>query len=144
MTSSLSLMFFSTLWLGVLIGVSFVATPAKFNAESLSLIEALDVGQHTFSTFRWIEGSFCAALLAHLLWLKDIRFFAPIVLVLVSLVAVQVFVLLPTLGVRIDAYLSGTPPPPSSDHFTYALIEIAKVVVLVALIVATAINVSKD
>ncbi|MGH6868523.1 MAG: hypothetical protein ACREDA_06585 [Methylocella sp.] len=37
------------LWIGVLIGISFIATPIKFKARSLTLPVALDVGQTTFS-----------------------------------------------------------------------------------------------
>jgi hypothetical protein len=39
------------LWLGLLLGVSFLATPAKFLAPSLALPVALDVGRHTFAVF---------------------------------------------------------------------------------------------
>jgi hypothetical protein len=35
-------------WSGLLIGVSFVATPARFLAPSLQLPQALDVGRWTF------------------------------------------------------------------------------------------------
>ena len=35
----------ATLWAGLLMGVSFVATPVKFLAPSLSLAVALDVDQ---------------------------------------------------------------------------------------------------
>jgi hypothetical protein len=42
-------------WLGLLAGVSFLATPVKFMAPSLSLPVALDVGRQTFSVFNPLE-----------------------------------------------------------------------------------------
>jgi len=42
-------------WAGMVLGVSFVATPAKFLAPSLPLPIAIDVGRHTFRTFGRIE-----------------------------------------------------------------------------------------
>ena len=49
--------------LGLLIGVSFLATPVKFRAASLDLPVALDVGRVTFELFSKVELGFCAALL---------------------------------------------------------------------------------
>jgi hypothetical protein len=42
-------------WSGLLIGVSFVATPAKFLAPSLQLPQALDVGRWTFHVLTLME-----------------------------------------------------------------------------------------
>ena len=36
------------LFVWILLGVSFIATPAKFLAPSLSMAQALDVGRWTF------------------------------------------------------------------------------------------------
>jgi len=35
-------------WMGIVIGVSFLATPVKFTADSLTRPVALDVGRATF------------------------------------------------------------------------------------------------
>ena len=50
------------LWLGLLIGVSFIATPAKFVAASLTLPVAVDVGRVTFAFFNEIEWGMFALL----------------------------------------------------------------------------------
>lgn len=42
-------------WLGLVLGVSFLATPIKFRAESLTLPVALDVGSTTFHAFGRLE-----------------------------------------------------------------------------------------
>ncbi len=36
------------IWAGLLLGVSFIATPAKFLAPSLPMAQALDVGDGPF------------------------------------------------------------------------------------------------
>jgi hypothetical protein len=43
------------LWAGVLIGVSFLAAPAKFNAATLTLPVAMDVGRQEFGTLNLAE-----------------------------------------------------------------------------------------
>ena len=53
--------FIAALYLGALIGVSFVATPAKFLAE-LPLASHLEVGRATFSVFQGIELGLVVAL----------------------------------------------------------------------------------
>ncbi len=45
----------SLLWAGAVVGISFIATPAKFLAESLDRPTALDVGRTTFHVFGLIE-----------------------------------------------------------------------------------------
>jgi hypothetical protein len=45
------------LWAGVVIGVSFLAAPAKFAAPSLSLPVAMDVGRQEFGTLNLVEGA---------------------------------------------------------------------------------------
>jgi hypothetical protein len=52
------------LWAGMLIGVSFLATPAKFLAPSLILPVALDVGRQTFGLFSLVEIVFASILVA--------------------------------------------------------------------------------
>src|SRR5690606_31087651 len=45
----------SLVWLGLLLGVSFLATPVKFLAPSLTLPVALDVGRYTFTWLSRVE-----------------------------------------------------------------------------------------
>jgi hypothetical protein len=61
-TRTIAAIFF--IWAGLLIGVSFVATPAKFLAPSLALAQALDVGRWTFYVLAWIEWGFVSVVAA--------------------------------------------------------------------------------
>jgi hypothetical protein len=73
-------------WLGLLIGVAFLATPAKFLAPSLSLPVALDVGRQTFYVFNKVEWVMGAVLLLMLLnggsiWLRILGIIAGLLVI---------------------------------------------------------------
>lgn len=51
-------------WLGLLIGVAFLATPVKFLAPCLTMAVAFDVGRYTFAAFNKVEWLCAVALLA--------------------------------------------------------------------------------
>src|SRR5690606_9509596 len=53
----------SLVWIGALLGVSFLATPVKFLAPSLTLPVALDVGRQTFHWLNRVEIVLAAATL---------------------------------------------------------------------------------
>ncbi|WP_415289162.1 hypothetical protein RSD66_04440 [Brevundimonas sp. S1H14] len=63
-----SVAFVATLWLGLLIGVSFLATPVKFQAPSLTLATALEVGQATFALFTRVEWGLVVLLALAVAW----------------------------------------------------------------------------
>jgi hypothetical protein len=52
------------LWAGVLIGVSFLAAPAKFNAPGLSLPVAMQIGRQEFGALNCAEIALAVASLA--------------------------------------------------------------------------------
>ena len=60
------------IWAGLLLGVSFIATPAKFLAPSLPMAQALDVGRWTFHVLGLIEWGFVAVvgLLILVAWMR--------------------------------------------------------------------------
>ena len=121
------------LWAGILIGVSFLAAPAKFNAPSLSLPVAMDVGRQEFGALNLVESGFavlCLALAAltragRLVWLA----LAGAALV----VALQALCLLPVLDARAVLIIEGATPPAAPWHALYITLEVLK---LLALLVA--------
>ena len=121
------------IWAGMLIGVSFLASPAKFAAPSLTLPVALDVGRQVFGTFSRAEIGL--ALATFLLALASRRGIVPVWLVLGLIwliVAVQSFLLLPVLDARVGMILKGVQPPPGPWHVAYVALEVTKLVTLVA------------
>lgn len=133
-------------WIGALLGVSFLATPVKFLAPSLSLPVALDVGRQTFRWFSRVELIFAAAALLTALaherpWASDRAahagggppFAVLLAAFLLAAVAFQMLWLLPTLDARVEIIIQGGMPPPSRLHDFYVGVEAAKLGALVGL-----------
>lgn len=110
-------------WLGLVLGVSFLATPVKFMAPSLDLTVALDVGRHTFGVFNWVELAFLAALGAALLLARPHWLAGAAWLALAILLLAQTFWMLPVLDARVGVYLAGNVPPPSNLHAIYIVAD---------------------
>ncbi len=130
------------IWSGLLIGVSFVATPAKFLAPSLPMAQALDVGRWTFHVLGLIELGFLAvvgllALLA--VRLTTISVVVPVVLSGIALIlALEGFWLRPALDQRVLQIISGSTPPPNAQHMTYIGLETAKLLLLLGTAIVAA------
>lgn len=126
--------FIAWFWMGLVAGVSFIATPVKFRATSLPMAVALDVGHvtlHALNRIEWFLAALCAWLVARAYrkgLLPKIAFgpFAAAVL----LVVLQTTWLLPVLDVRTEMVIAGTPPPPSPLHAFFIAAEALKLVAL--------------
>lgn len=127
-TNGLSIV--ALVWVGLLLGVSFVATPAKFLAPSLTLPVALDVGRYTFGIFSMVEVIATIVLLACAVLSRCGRPVVFIGLLVGGFVAVQSLWLLPVLDARVEIILQGGRPENSGLHSLYIALEAGKVVLL--------------
>ena len=122
------------LWIGLLAGVSFLATPAKFLAPSLTLPLALDVGRRTFAIFNKMEWLLAVAALLVVLLSRPRSGIAIAGSVIAALlVALEAAWLLPALDQRVGLIIAGQQPPASNLHNIYIGIEVAKLLVLVVI-----------
>jgi hypothetical protein len=124
-------------WAGLLLGVSFVATPAKFLAPSLPMAQALDIGRWTFHVLAWIEWGFIAvvALLLALTWRSDgarIGLAAGLVAVVAIILAAESLVLRPLLYARVVRIIAGESVPPSPWHNVYIAFEALRLALILA------------
>jgi hypothetical protein len=117
-------------WAGLLVGVCFIATPAKFLARSLARPAALDVGRATFTVWNGAEWAVLAMLVFPLLLVPANRFTAVSTLLLGILLLIQSEILLPALNARVKIIQAGGRPPVSSDHWTYIAIDGLKLLIL--------------
>jgi hypothetical protein len=120
-------------WLGLVVGVSFIATPAKFLAPTLDLSVALDVGRQTFGVFAVVE-VIAAATLGVLMFFA--RREATVVLLgafVVLAVAVEQLWLLPLLDERVEIIIQGGEPEASSLHAVYIVLDGLKILLLIGL-----------
>lgn len=125
------------IWAGLLLGVSFVATPAKFLAPSLPLAQALDVGRWTFHVLGLIEWGFLAVvgMLILLAWLH-LGQRAGLVLALIvgiaAILALETLWLRPALDARALQIIAGQSAAPNSQHTLYIAFEIVKLLLILA------------
>lgn len=127
----------AVMWVGLLLGVSFLATPVKFLAPSLSLAVALDVGRHTFAVFNKVEWLLAVTALLLLFGVRS-RFSALMIILICAVVAAETFWLLPELDRRVVLIIAGQQPPASTRHSLYVVLEIVKLVALIAVTVEMA------
>lgn len=123
--------FIAYLWLGLVLGVSFLATPIKFRAESLTLPVALDVGRVTFHAFGRVEWVLVVALAVAIGTQSETEsadWFLPALVA--AIVVAQAVWLIPRLDLRVEAVIAGTPPPPSRLHLIYVAFEATKAIAL--------------
>ncbi len=128
----------AAVWFGILVGVSFIATPAKFLAPSLSLPVALDVGRHTFAVFNRTEWILSATLCGLVLFGARSRLSVIGVVILVALVLAETVWLLPLLDSRVGLIIAGQQPAPSNLHMIYIVCEVAKLLSLLLIVIDTA------
>ncbi len=124
---------FAVLWAGMIVGVSFIATPAKFLAPSLGDRTAFDVGRATFELFCSIEVGLALVLLGLVLYAWRRLTLIGLAVSVLAITFMQAFVVLPVLSDRVAAIVAGYGVPPSHVHLLYVSMEIAKTGLLVAL-----------
>ncbi len=130
----------AALWAGAVLGGSLIAAPAKFQAQSLTLEVALDVGRAQFRWLGALELGLCVALI--LFATTALRSGTPgstkrwIAMSMVGgavvLFAVQRLVIMPPLDARALRVIAGKTPEPSSLHRWYIVLECIKVAALIA------------
>ncbi len=118
---------------GLIVGVSFIATPVKFMVDELTTPELLLVGRVTFGVFGWVELALAVLLVAATLLARRPRRSIVIAMGVLLTVVGQILVLQPILADRVTALYAGQEPPPSPWHTMYAGLEAAKVVALVVM-----------
>lgn len=117
-------------WFGFTSGVSLLATPIKFSAETITRAIALDVGAITFAALNKVE---LAALIILLVVVRvsgrSARWLA-ICGALALIVIAQSVWLLPELVERTAMVISGIEPPASYLHAAYSTLELTKLAIL--------------
>jgi hypothetical protein len=129
--------FVATFWLGLLVGVSFLATSVKFQSHLLNLPTALDVGRVTFALFSKIEWALCALLVVAALISRPCfsRWLCLAVITLALLL--QNFWLLPVLDERAGQIIAGINVPTTNHHLFYAAADSLKGLLLLFLSIGT-------
>lgn len=121
------------LWLGMVLGISFLEAPLKFRAPGVTVPLGLGIGRIVFRALNRAE-VVLAVLVAAGVTLSDVRW--PVYLagaVVAVVLVVQLAVVRPPLNRRSDRVLAGEDVPRSRAHVVYVVLEAVKVLALVAL-----------
>jgi hypothetical protein len=119
-------------WAGIIIGVSLISTPVKFQAPSLPMKAGLEIGRYTFRFLGKVELCFliavvCVGAVVRLRWMTGV-----LLALVVIQIALQRFWLLPGLDRRVSNVLAGADPEFSMQHVVFAAMEAAKAALLIA------------
>jgi hypothetical protein len=118
------------LWAGVLIGVSFLAAPAKFNAATLTLPVAMDVGRQEFGTLNLAEIGLTVLALALAALARAERTIWFGLAIAAAVIVLQGLWLLPVLDARAEMIIQGETPPSAPWHTLYIGVEVLKLLSL--------------
>ena len=123
-----------SLWAGLLAGVSFIAIPALFRAQSLTLPLALDAGRTTFARWNSIEWLLLGMMALVMVFTRPSTFAVASAGALDILFLIQSMILLPALNNRVATIIAGKKPPLSSDRLLYITIDVLKLCILAAVV----------
>lgn len=121
------------LWVGMTIGISMIATPVRFTAQTITREIALDVGRVVFAALNKAE------LVALVLLLIVVRVsgaaarYWGFCSVLALIVLAQSVWLTPELAERTQMIINGVEPPRSYAHAIYSSLELIKIGLLLYL-----------
>ncbi|MFC7278994.1 hypothetical protein ACFQS1_33940 [Paractinoplanes rhizophilus] len=116
-------------WLGMVLGISFLEAPLKFRAPGVTLPIGLSIGRLVFRALNAVEVVLAAGIAVALV-VGDAGWVA--FLVAAVALVVQLFAVRPALTRRSNAVLEGQDAPRSRAHYAYVGLEIIKVVALIA------------
>ena len=121
------------LWAGVVIGVSFLAAPAKFGAPGLSLPVAMEVGRREFGALNLAELVLAAVTLALAAYARPERVIWLGLGLAAVIVVLQWLWLLPVLDARAELIIRGETPQPAPWHALYIGAEVLKLLALLVI-----------
>jgi hypothetical protein len=121
------------LWAGVLIGVSFLAAPAKFGAPGLSLPVAMEVGRREFGALNLAEIALAVVTVALAAYARPERTIWLGLGLAAIMVVLQWLWLLPVLDARAELIIQGERPEPAPWHALYIGAEVVKLLALLVI-----------
>ncbi|WP_206447927.1 hypothetical protein [Agrococcus sp. KRD186] len=126
------------LWLGLIIGISLIETPLKFQAPGMTVPLGLGIGRLVFAAMNIVEG-----VVALLLLLAVYRSRAPrpervLAIAVAAVLALKALVIRPMLHGTTDAVVAGASEGGSGLHYLYIAADGLLIVGLAVLLVLAA------
>ena len=116
-------------WLGMVLGISFLETPLKFRAPGVDLRTGLAIGRLVFGALNTAEIVLAAAVLTCLFTTAPASAMSAAIAG-TAILLIQVFAIRPRLTRRSNRILAGAYAPRSNGHHVYIALEAGKVIAL--------------
>ncbi|MEU2052408.1 hypothetical protein [Streptomyces bungoensis] len=120
-------------WLGMVLAISFLEAPLKFRAPGVTIPIGLGIGRLVFRALNAVEAALAAVVVVAVAVGGPPAGITGLTAAVAVLLAAQLTVVRPRLNRRSDRVLAGEDLPRSRGHLWYVALELAKVVVLIAL-----------
>jgi hypothetical protein len=127
-TSTFILLAACFLWAGLIIGISFIETPAKYHAPGMTLALGLGIERLVFSLMNKVEIALCTIALVAMYFNGTTRREWILAGVLTAVLFLQTIWLLPALDVQ--AIQGNTGDIPNPMQFLYEALELIKTITL--------------
>lgn len=121
---------FTLLWIGSVLAISFMEAPLKFQAPSLTLPVALEIGHLVFHALNAAEIGLAAVISAITLLTNLPQRIRRLTFLIGMLLATQTVLLYTVLDARTLAIIHGTEAPEPSYHPVYVILEGVKLLLL--------------
>ena len=118
-------------WAGMLLGISFLEAPLKFQAPNVTLAIGLGIGRLVFGTLNKIEIVFAVSIAILCVFTKPSIGLQILLSIIGIILIVQSIWLLPILDARAQIIIAGGIPAESSPHFSYVIGEATKLILLI-------------
>ncbi|MDN5705154.1 MAG: hypothetical protein L0K41_04680 [Yaniella sp.] len=133
------------IWIGLIIGISFIEAPLKFTAPGITIPLGLGIGRRVFLAMNIVEVALAIILLIALvsLWrnhrVQPLTQFSAMRLytfIAVAMLVLKTAIIRPLLAVETDAVLAGTSEGGSATHYYYIGVEAILFIALILLVTA--------
>ncbi|WP_293698336.1 hypothetical protein [uncultured Agrococcus sp.] len=126
------------IWLGLILGISFIEAPLKFQAPDITIPLGLGIGRLVFAAMNIAEGVIALALLLAM-WRGRASRPEWILGIAVALtLAVKALVVRPLMHATTDAVIAGASEGGSGLHYVYIAADVLLIALLIALVATTA------
>lgn len=120
------------LWAGMILGISFLEAPLKFQAPNVTLGIGLGIGRLVFGTLNKIELLFSFLLIVFSFITRPPVKFRYLFGLLCIILLFQTIWLLPALDERAQIIIDGGIPSEKSPHMIYVVAEMIKLISLIS------------
>lgn len=120
-------------WTGLVVAISFLEAPLKFQAPDVTVKIGLGIGRLVFRALNAIEVVLAAVIVGAVLTDRPTSNELTALAIVIVALALQLTLVRPRLSRRSDLVLAGHVVPHSRAHYAYVALEVLK---LIALIIA--------